>query len=148
MDCYLVAKLCASTGARWGEAEKISNSQLNKTSVDYVKTKNSRNRTVGISQDLYEELPKGRGLLFEPCYTQFLDVFHSLELDVPKGQASHVLRHTFATHYMRNGGNILDLKIILGHAKIEQTMVYAHHSPHYTHHAITLNPVSKMMGLV
>ncbi|WP_159150688.1 tyrosine-type recombinase/integrase, partial [Klebsiella pneumoniae] len=40
-----------------------------------------------------------------------------------------VLRHTFASHFMMNGGNILVLRDILGHSDIKMTMVYAHFSP-------------------
>ena len=140
-DCYLTAKLCASTGARWGEAQNMESNRVKKHNVYYTKTKTARNRTVGISEEFYEELPKSRGRLFADTYMKFLNVFHELKLDVPKGQATHILRHTFATHYMKNGGNILDLRVILGHSKIEMTMIYAHHSPSYTHHATTLNPI-------
>ncbi|WP_157933399.1 tyrosine-type recombinase/integrase, partial [Vibrio lentus] len=63
--------------------------------------------------------------------------------DLPKGQATHVLRHTFASHFMMNGGNILVLQNILGHQKIEQTMIYAHFSPNHLSDAITFNPVTQ-----
>ena len=38
-------------------------------------------------------------------------------LKLPRGQLTHVLRHTFASHFMMNGGNILVLQKILGHSK-------------------------------
>ncbi len=41
----------------------------------------------------------------------------------------HGLRHTFASHYMLQGGNIWDLRQILGHASVKQTEQYAHLSP-------------------
>ena len=41
---------------------------------------------------------------------------------------------------MMNGGNILVLQQILGHAKIEQTMVYAHFAPSHLEDAIRLGP--------
>lgn len=41
----------------------------------------------------------------------------------------HSLRHTFASHFMMAGGNILTLQKLLGHADIETTMIYAHLSP-------------------
>jgi integrase len=43
----------------------------------------------------------------------------------------HDLRHTFASHFMMNGGNIFELQQILGHSKIEMTMKYAHLSPEH-----------------
>lgn len=38
----------------------------------------------------------------------------------------HDLRHTFASHFMMNGGNIYTLQQILGHKDIKTTMIYAH----------------------
>jgi integrase/recombinase XerD len=38
----------------------------------------------------------------------------------------HTLRHTFATLYIRAGGNVTHLQQVLGHATIRQTMVYVH----------------------
>lgn len=43
----------------------------------------------------------------------------------------HALRHTFASHYMMAGGNILTLQKILGHGDIKMTMIYAHLAPDY-----------------
>lgn len=62
--------------------------------------------------------------------------------DLPSGQAIHVLRHTFATHFMINGGNIITLQRILGHATIQQTMTYAHFAPDYLQDAVKFNPVA------
>lgn len=39
-------------------------------------------------------------------------------------------------------GNIIALQQILGHASIQQTMVYAHLSPDYLQNAIALNPIA------
>jgi site-specific recombinase XerD len=60
---------------------------------------------------------------------------------LPAGQAVHVLRHTFASHFMMNGGNILALQRILGHSSILQTMVYAHFAPDYLEDAVKFNPL-------
>ena len=43
----------------------------------------------------------------------------------------HKTRHTFASHFMMNGGNIYDLQKILGHRDIDSTMKYAHLSPEH-----------------
>lgn len=39
---------------------------------------------------------------------------------------AHVLRHTYATHLLEAGLNIVSLKELLGHAYIETTLIYLH----------------------
>jgi integrase len=43
----------------------------------------------------------------------------------------HALRHTFASHYIMSGGNILALQKILGHSDIKMTLLYAHLAPDF-----------------
>lgn len=43
----------------------------------------------------------------------------------------HALRHTFASHFMMAGGNILTLQKLLGHSSVAMTMVYAHLAPDF-----------------
>ncbi|AQX08053.1 tyrosine-type recombinase/integrase [Elizabethkingia ursingii] len=45
---------------------------------------------------------------------------------VKKKMTMHVGRHTFATNYLKSGGTIQDLQIILDHSSIETTMIYVH----------------------
>jgi hypothetical protein len=43
----------------------------------------------------------------------------------------HALRHTFASHFMMAGGNILTLQKLLGHSTLTMTMRYAHLAPDF-----------------
>jgi hypothetical protein len=43
----------------------------------------------------------------------------------------HAMRHTFASHYVMAGGNLLALPKILGHSKFEMTQIYSHLAPDY-----------------
>lgn len=46
--------------------------------------------------------------------------------DIKKKISVHSLRHTFATHQLEAGQNIMVLKELLGHANIQTTLVYLH----------------------
>ena len=50
----------------------------------------------------------------------------------------HDLRHTFASHFMMNGGNLYDLQKIMRHSKIEMTMRYAHLAPDHLADAVNI----------
>jgi len=143
-DMLKIVKICLATGARWNEAAQLRGSQLSKYKITYTNTKTKKNRTVPISNALYEEIYKpSSGKLFEECYTPFCYILkNKLGIYLPKGQASHVLRHTFASHFMMNGGNILVLRDVLGHADISMTMRYAHFAPDHLAETIEKNPLA------
>jgi integrase len=142
-DMLKIAKLCLSTGARWSEAANLKGSALVNGRVTFHDTKNGSNRTIPISTELFQELYNGKnGRLFSQCYNEFYSIIKSLNFELPRGQATHVLRHSFASHFMMNGGNILTLQKILGHATVLQTMTYAHLAPDYLQDAVRFNPLS------
>ena len=143
-DAYLVSKICISTGCRWGEAETLTGSQLTPYRVTFIHTKGNKRRAVPISEELYNELPHNSGRLFSNCIKSFRMAINRTAVQLPKGQSTHVLRHTFASHFMMNGGNILVLQQILGHASINDTMKYAHFSPAHLEDAIRLNPLANL----
>lgn len=83
---------------------------------------------------------------FSPCYKQFYRVIKLASIQLPEGQMTHVLRHTFASHFMMGGGNIIVLQRILGHSDIRVTMRYAHFAPDHLEDAIHLNPLARLSG--
>jgi integrase len=139
-----IAKICLSTGARWSEAEGLSGHQVQQYRITYTKTKGKKNRTVPISPALYAEIAPKRGKLFSCCRKAFERAVKRSGVELPEGQCTHVLRHTFASHFMMNGGNILVLKDILGHTDIKMTMIYAHFAPEHLEDAVTKNPLASM----
>ena len=48
----------------------------------------------------------------------------------------HDLRHTFASHHVINGTSLSVVQQLMGHARITQTMIYAHLAPDQTKEAM------------
>ncbi|MGC6387260.1 tyrosine-type recombinase/integrase [Ewingella sp. S1.OA.A_B6] len=144
-DLPMVVKVCLSTGARWSEAEKLTRSQVTPHKITFVKTKGKKNRSVPISKELYKEITSIDGdRFFSECYFRFMAAIDSTDIVLPRGQLTHVLRHTFAAHFMMSGGNILVLQRILGHSDIQMTMRYAHFAPEHLETALHFNPLATM----
>lgn len=120
----------------------MKSSQLSFDRVTYIKTKGKKNRTIPLDPSIISAIPKAKGRLFKPCYYAFRNALERAKIELPAGQLTHVLRHTFASHFMMNGGNILVLQKILGHSDIKMTMRYAHFAPDHLGDALKLNPIS------
>lgn len=139
----IIAKIALATGARWSEAERLRRSQVLADRIVFTGTKNGRNRTVPVDPGLIKQalsiaLPTER--LFGPARGAFEVCYARCGFKTP-GQLTHILRHTFASHFVMAGGDLRTLKDILGHADITTTMVYAHLAPEHLDKALLLNPL-------
>lgn len=142
---YPVTLLCLRTGCRWSEAEKLTHSQLVNGSVTFIKTKSGKSRTVPLTPEFYDYLKSRPTLwdnrLFANCLSAFRGAVDRSRVKLQRGQCSHVLRHTYASHFVMNGGDIVTLQRILGHHDIHQTMRYAHLSPDHLQDAVRFSPI-------
>lgn len=142
-----VAQICLATGARWDEAESITRDQVANGMVRFSQTKNGKSRSVPIPEVLqkliFDRGYPGGGRLFSSCRSSFRKAYERSGVSTP-GQLTHVLRHTFASHYMMQGGNVLTLQRILGHGDIKMTMRYSHLAPDHFATALTLSPFALM----
>lgn len=154
-DALLIAKICLATGARWSEAEGLKISQLRNNQIQFSETKSGKNRSVPVSEELiallhghlkkqYRSHGSTAERFFIYSYPAFRVAVEKAGLTLPKGQLTHVLRHTFASHFIMNGGNILVLQKILGHGSLIMTMRYAHLAAEHLQEAKMFNPLAKI----
>lgn len=105
------------------KAENISNNILFFTSV---KTNVIQRVKMNLSAQKYID----PAFLFHGNYTEEYCNRELKEiakiLNIRKKISFHVSRHSFATNYLICGGNVVNLKKIMGHSKIETTMLYVH----------------------
>jgi integrase len=137
-----VVLVCLVTGARWSEAEGLTLSNCINQGFQFVDTKNGQSRFVPVSGSVFLQIKKClKEKHFQSCYSAYRSAFARTGLTVPAGQLAHILRHTFASHFVMNGGNIVALQKILGHSSLNITMRYSHLSPDYLIQAVHLNPL-------
>jgi integrase len=147
----MVTKVCLATGARWGEAEGLKITQARNGVIQFVQTKSTKARAVPITDELQRDIKQHAkqhsedDRLFGSCWSAFREGIDRAELVLPAGQMTHILRHSFASHFMMNGGNILSLQRALGHQSLTMTMRYAHLSPEHLAEAKRLNPLAMIM---
>ena len=104
-----------------GRSRRIEISQVRNGLIQLVQTKSSKGRAIPISVALENEIHqhhKNRGdgeRCFMAAYFAFRKTLIDANLKHSEGQLTHILRHTFASHFMMNGGNVIALQKILGH---------------------------------
>jgi len=133
------------TGARRGESLNLywKDIDFNARIIRILKSKSGKGREIPISQDLMPLLLNLRKGPFEKVFNITVPAlrysFNKLLKKLGMEEYHfHDLRHTFASHYMMNGGALLDLSKLMGHSRVEQTVRYSHLSPHYIQKTISV----------
>lgn len=138
----LIIGFCYGCGLRSSEVQHLKQSDvdLERGMVHIHQGKGSKDRCIplgnllchGIRKYLLEEVPgeymlgnragdemTGAGILW--VVKQAVK-----KAGITKDVHTHTLRHSYATHLLEQGVNIMVIKELLGHVSIETTMVYLH----------------------
>lgn len=126
-----------------GEAEGLTLSRIHDGKLTFSKTKSGKNRSIPVSAEFCNEIAEHLKVYghFSNSLGAFRRALSAAKIYLPAGQSAHVLRHSFASHFMMNGGNILTLQKILGHSSINMTMRYAHLSKDHLYDALKYSPI-------
>lgn len=144
---FFVVLICLVTGARWSEAERLTVVNCINQGFQFVDTKNGQSRFVPVERSVFLEVKNRLSQKpFQSCYSAYRSAFKRTGFKVPDGQLAHILRHTFASHFVMKGGNIVALQKILGHSSLNITMRYSHLAPDYLLQAVELNPLADSLN--
>ena len=99
-----------------------------------IKTRSKKKQMVKIplcQQALRLILDEGNtvGRLFHPCTEQRMNTnikSIAAAAGIKKPLTNHSARHTFATLFIKKTSDVATLQRLLGHSRIEETMVYVH----------------------
>ena len=137
-----ICLLMLDSGLRCGEVVSLTSERVHlKERYIIVSGKCDKERIVPISSLTFREL--SRYVKIKPTSEYFFctiqgfsitnDTIKDFFRDLKRVKGlerlyPHLLRHTFATAYLENGGNIYNLQSILGHTSLEMVKRYLHMS--------------------
>lgn len=138
----LILELFYLTGMRLSELINLQHSHLDEYNATVlVLGKRNKERLLPITQDVLQKINELKNILpaeylfvskngakmkskqIYQIVKRYLAKVSSLDKKSP-----HVLRHTFATHLLNNGADIIAIKELLGHANLSATQVYTHNT--------------------
>jgi integrase/recombinase XerD len=138
----LIIGLCYGCGLRCSEVRhlRVADADIERGMLHVRQGKGSKDRCLPLGKMLcrgiadYIAAAHPRNYLFEgngdeamsQRGTQWVVGEAVKRAGIRKEVHTHTLRHSYATHLLEQGVNILTIKELLGHAHIETTMVYLH----------------------
>ncbi|MHA3788346.1 tyrosine-type recombinase/integrase [Flavobacterium hauense] len=117
------------TGLRISDVMQLNRNQLIYKDIAFKNIKTTKDQTVALNK-MAKKIVDFNPNLFLVKHTD-QDMNRDLKRiiknnRIQKKVSFHVARHTFATNFLRMGGQLQHLQKLLNHSKIETTMIYVH----------------------
>lgn len=116
------------TGLRISDIKKIEVDNIIGDYLVFVSEKTGKLQRIQMNESAKKFIGKQK-----PFNSNYTDEYTNRTLKdickicgIKKRVTYHVSRHTFATNFIISGGNVTVLQKLLGHSKIEDTMIYVH----------------------
>jgi len=118
------------TGLRISDIGKLTKKSFDNNKINFVAEKTLKIQTIPLANSALEYYNVDGDFVFNGIYTE-QHINRTLKdicnyLGIKKNISFHVSRHTFATRFLRRGGNVVVLKDLLGHSSFNDTMIYIH----------------------
>lgn len=133
----LIVKMLYATGVRVSELVNIKKRDIDLArGTIKVFGKGAKERAVLIPDTLSQELKeyceglKDDDRLFDLSVRTVERSIKTIakRAGIDKKVTPHKLRHSFATHMLQNGGNVVAIQKLLGHTSLNTTQIYTHYS--------------------
>lgn len=117
------------TGLRISDIQNLKREDVLSDKFQFSSVKTDKTQFMKINPEA-RKMVEYREILFDKKLVDQKINFHLKSIadicGISKNLTMHVGRHTFATTFIRNKGDVFRLKMLLGHAKIEHTQKYVH----------------------
>lgn len=117
------------TGLRINDLLKLKREQLTDEFFNFWNQKSKKQQILMTNETCKKILAYDDQLFIEKITAQTMNETIkeiAIFLGIKKHLTCHVARHTFATNYLRKGGKVENLQLLLAHSDIKTTMVYVH----------------------
>lgn len=117
------------TGLRISDVQQLRRSQLKENLFSFISIKTEKKQFIRISDKLRSILDHDPRLFVKKVSNEEINRVLKIvatTCGIKKKVSFHVARHSFATNFLRMGGDVQTLQSLLGHSNISETMIYVH----------------------